>query len=77
MVRPGDRVWMFNDQGELIISTLSPEGFNVISRTQLIDPTLGQLDRGSGVTWSHPAYANKHIFIRNDNQLFCANLAAE
>ena len=75
MVRNGDRIWMFNDQGELIISTLSPEGFNEISRTKLIEPTEGQLNRG--VTWSHPAYANKHIFIRNDTQLVCASLAAE
>ena len=75
MVRNGDRIWMFNDQGELIISTLSPEGFNEISRTKLIDTTKGQLNRG--VTWSHPAFANKHIFIRNDTELLCANLAAE
>lgn len=77
MVRNGDKVWMFNDQGELIICTLSPEGYNEISRTQLISPTKGQLNRGDGVAWSHPAYANKHIFIRNDNELVCASLAAE
>lgn len=77
MVRNGEKIWMFNDQGELIICTLSPEGYNEISRTKLISPTKGQLDRGDGVAWSHPAYANKHIFIRNDNELVCASLAAE
>jgi len=77
MVQNGDITWMFNDQGELIISKLSPEGFNEISRAKLISPTLGQLSRNEGVTWSHPAYANKHIFIRNDNELICASLAAE
>ena len=77
MVRNGDRIWMFNDRGELIISTLSPDGFNEISRTKLIEPTKGQLSRGDGVAWSHPAFANKHIFIRSDTQLVCANLAAQ
>ncbi len=77
MVRNGDRIWMFNDRGELIISTLSPDGFNEISRAKLIEPTKGQLSRGDGVAWSHPAFANKHIFIRSDTQLLCASLAAE
>jgi len=96
-VMNGDRVWMFNEKGELIIATLSPSGYNEISRAQLIEPTAGQYtgsfsapanskseDGGkpmftneSGVTWSHPAYANKHVFIRNDTHLVSANLAAE
>lgn len=77
MVRNGDKVWMFNDQGELIIAKLSPDGFHEIDRAKLISPTKGQLDRGDGVSWSHPAFANRHIYIRNDHQLVCANLAAD
>ena len=41
MVRNGDKVWMFNERGELIISQLSPDGFHEISRAKLIDPTAG------------------------------------
>ncbi|HUT09579.1 MAG TPA: PQQ-binding-like beta-propeller repeat protein [Thermoguttaceae bacterium] len=77
MVRNGDRIWMFNDRGELIISRLSPQGFEEISRARLIGPTRLQLNRGDGVTWSHPAFALKHVFIRNDEELVCASLAAE
>jgi hypothetical protein len=29
---------------------------------------------GIGVTWTHPAFANRHVFVRNDNRLVCANL---
>ncbi len=76
-VRNGDRYWMFNDQGELIITTLSPDGVNEISRAKIIDPTPGQLNRGGGVSWSHPAYANKHAFIRSDTELICVALGAE
>ena len=74
MVRNEDKIWMFNERGELIISRLSPEGFHEISRTRLISPTRGQLDRG--VCWSHPAFANKHIYARNDEELLCVNLSA-
>jgi outer membrane protein assembly factor BamB len=77
MVRNGQNIWMFNDRGELIISRLSPQGFDEISRTKLIEPTTEQLRRGNGVCWSHPAYANKQVFARNDKELVCASLAAE
>ena len=72
-----NHVWMFNEKGELIIADLSPKGYEEISRTKIIDPTRDQLpSRRGGVCWSHPAFANKHIFARNDNELICVNLAA-
>jgi outer membrane protein assembly factor BamB len=74
MVRNSDKTWMFNERGELLITKLSPAGYEEISRTQLIEPTPGQLDRRGGVCWSHPAYAYKHVFARNDNKLVCASL---
>ncbi|MDA1055190.1 MAG: PQQ-like beta-propeller repeat protein [Planctomycetota bacterium] len=79
-VRNGDRVWMFNEMGELIISKLDPKGFHEISRARLIDPTPDQLSgsgRRHGVCWAHPAFAHQHVFIRNDSELICASLAAE
>ncbi len=76
MVRNGDRIWMFNERGQLIIGKLSPNGFDAISRTQLIEPTREQLQRRDGVCWSHPAYANRHIFARNDRRIVCASLEA-
>ena len=73
MVQNEDKIWMFNESGELIICKLSPKGFHEISRTKLIKPTKGQLDRG--VCWSHPAFAYKHVYIRNDEELVCADLS--
>lgn len=72
-IQHNDKIWMFNEQGELLITELSPEGFTEISRAKLIEPTKKQLARG--VTWTHPAFANKHVFIRNDNKLICADLS--
>jgi outer membrane protein assembly factor BamB len=77
MVKNADKIWMFNERGQLIISKLSPKGFHEISRADLIEPTEGQLNRRGGVCWSHPAYAYKHIYIRNDNEIVCASLAAD
>ena len=76
MVRHGSDIWMFNERGELIISRLSPDGFHELSRTKLIDPTTDQLDRRGGVCWSHPAFAYRHVYARNDHELVCADLSA-
>lgn len=75
-VENGDRMWMFNERGELIIARLSPSGYEEISRAKLIEPTRVQLDQRGGVCWSHPAFANRHVFARNDEELVCAPLAA-
>jgi len=73
MVQNEDNIWMFNESGELIICKLSPKGFHEISRAKLIKPTKGQLNRG--VCWSHPAFAYRHVYIRNDEELVCADLS--
>jgi outer membrane protein assembly factor BamB len=76
-VKNGDRYFMFNERGELLIGKLSPQGFQEISRAKLLEPTTDQLNQRGGVCWSHPAFANKRIFARNDKELVCASLAAQ
>ncbi len=77
LVRNGDRYFINNDRGELIIATLGPEGFQEISRTDLITPThpTARRRQKGAVHWSHPAYANQHIITRNDNEIIRASLA--
>ncbi|HTM48011.1 MAG TPA: PQQ-binding-like beta-propeller repeat protein [Bryobacteraceae bacterium] len=77
IVRNGDRFFINNDQGELIIARLKPEGYQEISRTRLIKPTSnpGNRRKAPAVNWSQPAYANKHIFARNDEEILSASLA--
>ena len=69
------KVWMFTERGELVISRLSRKGYEEVSRAKLIAPTLKQLGSRGGVCWSHPAFAYRHIFARNDKELVCASLA--
>ncbi len=74
-IENGQQTWMFNEHGELLITELSPKGLKIISRARLIEPTTGQLNRnGTGVTWSHPAFANRCVFARSDSRLVCAYL---
>ncbi len=76
LVRQGDRTWLFNERGELIIGRLTPEGFQELSRAKLIETTTEQYRVRDGVTWSHPAFAYQHVFARNDRELLCADLSA-
>ena len=39
MVKHEDRVWMFNELGELLITKLSPEGYTEIDRAKVIEPS--------------------------------------
>lgn len=77
IVRHGDRFFINNDQGDLIIAKLKPEGYQEISRTKLIKPTSnpGNRRQTSVVNWSQPAYADKHVFARNDEEIVSASLA--
>ena len=78
IVQHGDRFFINNDRGELIIARLTPEGYDEVSRTQLITPTTRPGNRRElrYVNWSHPAYANRHIHARSDTELLRASLAA-
>ncbi len=75
LVKQDDQYFIFNDQGELIIARLSPEGYQEISRAKILEPL--SKSEGRDVLWSHPAYAQKCIFARNDKQIVCYKLAAE
>lgn len=78
IVRHGDRYFVNTDRGDLVIARLAPQGYREIDRTKLIGPT----SKGGGrreldaVLWSHPAYANRHVVVRNDREIVRASLEA-
>lgn len=77
MVRQQDRVFLFNDRGELILAKLSPEGYFESGRAKVIEPTStpgGRRELGA-VVWSHPAFANRHMVVRNDREVIRVSLA--
>ncbi len=70
-----DRYFIANEQGDLIIAHLSPQGYKEVSRARLIAPTTGPVQRREKVVWSHPAFANRCVYARNDEEIVCADLA--
>jgi outer membrane protein assembly factor BamB len=75
LVPQGNRYVIFNDQGDLILADLSPKGYREIDRAHILEPV--QSARGREVVWSHPAFAHRCIFARNDKEIVCVSLAAE
>ena len=74
-VQNGERTWIFTENGDLVIARLTPEGFERISTTHIIEPTTFLPMRSGNILWSHPAYAYKSIFVRNDRELICVDLS--
>jgi outer membrane protein assembly factor BamB len=75
VVKQADRAFIFSEKGDLIIAKLTPEKYEELSRAHLIDPV--NRDPGRLVVWSHPAFANRCVYVRNDNEILCASLSAE
>jgi hypothetical protein len=71
----GDSVLLFNDRGELIRALLSAQGYREIGRVKLIEPTYKY--GGRKVVWTPPAFANRHVFARNEKELISTSLETE
>jgi outer membrane protein assembly factor BamB len=73
LVPQGDRFIAFNDSGELIIAELTPKGHKVLDKAKILDPL--EKTRGRIVVWSHPAFAHKFVYARNDREMVCVSMA--
>ena len=73
IVKNADRYFLFNEGGDLAIARLTPQGYQELSRAHLLKPT--GTAAGRNVLWSHPAFADRSIYVRNDQELLCADLA--
>ncbi|HMO37188.1 MAG TPA: PQQ-like beta-propeller repeat protein, partial [Gemmatales bacterium] len=65
--------FIFNEKGNLIIAQLSPTGYEELDKCKLIEPS--QVAQGRDIVWTHPAYAYRSIFVRNDHEIICYSLA--
>lgn len=90
-VRHEDRYFVYNENGDLIIARFTPEGYVELDRTHLLSPTSqsgyggsrigsasrfrhGRSDRL--VVWAHPAFANRHVVLRNDEEIIRVSMDA-
>ncbi len=74
LVKNGDRYFLFSETGDLILAQLSPSGYKELGRFHVVEPTNECF--GRKVVWSHPAFAGRCAFIRNDQEIVCVDLAA-
>jgi hypothetical protein len=74
LVKQADRFFLFNELGDLILARLAPQGYRELDRAHLLKPT--NTAAGRPVLWSHPAFANRRLYVRNDEELLCVSLAA-
>jgi outer membrane protein assembly factor BamB len=75
VVKNGDHFFLFAETGDLVLAKLSPKQYEEVGRVHLLEPT--GVAFGRKVLWSHPAYANKCGYFRNDKEIICVNLAAK
>ena len=75
LVRHDDRWFLFSETGDLILAKLSRQGYEEIDRFHVLEPTGEAF--GRRVVWSHPAFANRCVFVRNDKEIVCVSLAAK
>ena len=75
IVKQGDRFVLFSETGHLILAHLTPQGYQEMSRAKILEPTGRAF--GREVVWSHPAFANRCAYVRNDKEIVCVSMAAE
>lgn len=73
IVKHEGRFFLFNEKGELILAKLGPQGYEELGRARIVEPT--NRARGRAVVWSHPAFANRRLYARNDKEIVCVSLA--
>lgn len=75
IVKQADRFWLFSETGDLILARLSPQQYEELGRFHVLEPTNRVF--GRHVVWTHPAFAQRSLFARNDKELVRVDLAAE
>jgi outer membrane protein assembly factor BamB len=68
-----DRYLLMSETGDLLISRLTENGFEDLGRFHVVEPTSECF--GRPVVWSHPAYAGRTAYVRNDKEVVAVDLA--
>ncbi|MEM7145339.1 MAG: PQQ-binding-like beta-propeller repeat protein [Verrucomicrobiota bacterium] len=75
LVRHEDKFFIFNESGDLIHAELTEDGYTELGRVSILPPTTKTY--GRDVLWSHPAFAHRSLFARNDKEIVRVSLATE
>jgi len=73
IVQHEDRYFLNSETGDLILAKLSSAGYEELGRFHMLEPNSKAF--GRDVVWSHPAFANRCVYARNNSELVCVSLA--
>jgi outer membrane protein assembly factor BamB len=73
IVKNGDRFIFFAETGDLVLGKLTPKGYEETDRAKILDQT--NFAFGRKVVWCQPAFADKKMYVRNDKEIICVDLA--
>jgi outer membrane protein assembly factor BamB len=77
LVAHRDYFVLFNEKGDLILARLTPRGYEEMDRAHILNPTNTMAPPpGRRVIWSHPAFAGRRCFARNDEEIVCVSMSA-
>ena len=74
LVKNGDRFISFTERGDLVLCKLTKEKYEEIDRAKGIMKATNTAF-GRPVVWCAPAFAHKRMFVRNDKEIACFDLA--
>lgn len=74
LIRQEEKVWGFNELGELLLGRFSPQGYQDLGRVHLLDPVPISPNPRNGVCWAHPAFSGNRIYLRSDAKLICVEV---
>jgi outer membrane protein assembly factor BamB len=78
IIEQDSRYFLFNEQGDLILARMTPKGYDEISRANILRPTNRMAPpAGRRVIWSHPAFADRSVFARSDEEIVRVSLAKD
>ena len=74
-IRNSNQYFLMSESGDLILANLSAKGYKEEGRFHVLEPTSECF--GRSVVWSHPAYAQRTLFTRNDEEIVAVSLATD
>jgi outer membrane protein assembly factor BamB len=70
-----DRFLLMSETGDLQMARMTEKGYEDLGRFHVLEPTSECF--GRSVVWSHPAYADRTAYVRNDEQIVAVDLAKQ
>jgi len=70
---PSGNYFLFGETGNLSLAKMDRAGYHSLGSVNIVKPTTNAF--GRDVVWSHPAYANRTVYLRNDKEIVAVDIA--